>query len=156
MNDITCALRFCTEAATSAWNQTALVTAYSRSLNTELRHHMAIYDNVTGLESFLLKLICISQHLNACTLDQPAAQSPPAATSVTPPAPEPMQVDSFHLSCAERECRIQNHLCLYCGSDGHLIPRCPIHPPCPAVSTIELPLIIAALTHTTVSLITSK
>lgn len=39
---------------------------------------MAIYDNVNGLESFILKLIRILQQLHACTLDEPAVQSPPA------------------------------------------------------------------------------
>lgn len=150
------ALRFHTLAATSGWNKTALLTAYRRGLNTEPRRHMAIYDNMTGLESFILKLIRISQQLHACTLDEPAVQFPLATTSVAPAAPEPMQVHSYCLSCAERQWHIQNHLCLYFGSDGHLISQCSICPPCPAVSTIQLPPMIAALTHTTVSLTTSK
>lgn len=76
-----------------------------------------------------------------------------------PPAPvnERMQVDSFQLSQAECQCRINNHLCLCCGSEGvaHLLPRCPVRPPRPAVSTIQIPPMIAILTHTTISVTTT-
>lgn len=33
-------------------------------------------------------------------------------------------VDSFQLSQAECQHHINNHLCLYCGSEGHLLPCC--------------------------------
>lgn len=61
-----------------------------------------------------------------------------------PPALEPMQIDSYHLSQSERQRRINNNLFLYCGAEGHLISNCPICPACPAVSTIQLPPIISS------------
>lgn len=50
----------------------------------------------------------------------------------------------------ERQRRILQHLCLYCGAEGHLISSCPIRPPRPAVSTIQLPSLITLLTITAV------
>lgn len=41
--------------------------------------------------------------------------------SVPLPVLEPMQIDSFHLTCTEHQCRILQHFCLYCGTEGHLI-----------------------------------
>ncbi|ROL45343.1 GTPase IMAP family member 1 [Anabarilius grahami] len=46
-----------------------------------------------------------------------------------PPAPNSMQVYSFYISFTERHRRIQNHLCLYCVAEGHLLQECPVRPP---------------------------
>lgn len=39
-----------------------------------------------------------------------------------------MQVNSYHLSADERDRRVTNHLCLYCGQAGHLRLSCPSRP----------------------------
>lgn len=75
-------------------NETALITAFCQSLNSNIRQQMAIYDNVIVLESFIQRSTQISQWPTACSLDQPVLQTPTTTTSVTPPAPEPMQIDS--------------------------------------------------------------
>lgn len=41
---------------------------------------------------------------------------------------EPMQIDAYYLSAEERERRICNHLCMYCGEAGHLRNACPSKP----------------------------
>lgn len=64
------ALQFRTLAAVSGWNETTLITAYHQGLNSFIRQQIAIYDDVTGLESFIQRTIRISQLLAACTLDQ--------------------------------------------------------------------------------------
>lgn len=109
------ALQFHTLAATSGWNEALLLTVLRQGLNHNIRQQMTIYDDVVRPENFLQKAIRISQHLIACNMDLPAA-SPPSAT---PSAPEPMQIDSCHLTCAERQWRIYNGLCFYCGTAGH-------------------------------------
>ncbi|KAK3538047.1 hypothetical protein QTP70_027401 [Hemibagrus guttatus] len=78
---------------------------------------------------------CIGKHqgqssLNT-TLDRPDTVSPPE------PAPEPMHLGSSHLTPAERQRRLTQNLCLYCGAPGHAISACPIRPPRPMVSTIS-------------------
>ncbi|KAK3563121.1 hypothetical protein QTP86_016357 [Hemibagrus guttatus] len=77
---------------------------------------------------------CIGKHqgqssLNT-TLDRPDTVSPPE------PAPEPMHLGSSHLTPAERQRRLTQNLCLYCGAPGHAISACPIRHPRPMVSTI--------------------
>ncbi len=47
----------------------------------------------------------------------------------SPPEPEPMQLGFTHLSTGERERRMHNNLCLYCGLPGHLRASCPTRPP---------------------------
>lgn len=54
---------------------------------------------------------------------------PPAAAPVLPQG-EPMQIDATKtrrgpLTAQERERRIKNNLCVYCGGDGHKVDSCP-------------------------------
>lgn len=48
-----------------------------------------------------------------------------------------MQTDTYRLTLAERQRRLTQGLCLYCGSIGHMIQACPLHPPRPVVSFIK-------------------
>ena len=41
---------------------------------------------------------------------------------------EPMQVGFTHLTAKERERRMQNHLCFYCGQSGHMKSSCTLRP----------------------------
>lgn len=112
------AFMFHTLAAVSGWNETVLITAFHQELIPTSVKKMAIYDYLAATH---------------WTLDQPAS------TSVAPPAPEPMQIDSAHLSNAERQHRILNRLCLYCGAEGHLLSTFPVRPQHPVVSTLHIP-----------------
>lgn len=104
------------------------------------------------LESFMQKAVRISQHLTAFQSDSTAhSLSLPAAC---PPVPEPMQVDSSHLSRQEHAQHLATGLCLYSGVPGHFIRMCPSHPPHPAVSTIQSELTISNLTLLEVQLLT--
>ncbi len=100
--------------------------------------------------------IRVSQRLTACTLSKPALHPPPAVSSVALPAPEPMQVDFYHLTQGERQRRILHRLCQYCGGEGHIITACPVRPPRPAVSSVQLPPQIAPLVRTTLQLLTPQ
>lgn len=122
---------------------------------TSIQQQMAIYDDVTGLENFIQRSVRISQRLADCGMDFAAVTPPPTSPSLSPPAHEPMQVDAMHLSVSELQRRIDNRLCLYCGSKNHLIPECPVRPPRSTVSPILLPVPIAILTCTTVT-VTAK
>lgn len=111
---------------------------------------MAIYNDTVGLETFISKAIRISQHLTACEEDMPLA--PPLSVTSPAPEPEPMQISCNSLTCMEREI-INSGLCLYCGASGHLLQTCPVQPPRPAVSTIQLNLQISTLTRMSIQLI---
>ncbi|KAK3514159.1 hypothetical protein QTP70_005092 [Hemibagrus guttatus] len=94
---------------------------------------------------------CVDEHqgqsLLNTMLDRPAPVSPPE------PAPEPMHLGSSHLTPAERQTRLTQNLCLYCGAPGHAIPARPIRPPRPMVSTIfpSLPKMKPLTTHGTLT-----
>lgn len=72
------------------------------------------------------------------------------------PESEPMQIDNTRLSPAERQHRLTQNLCLYCGAGGHAISSCPIRPPRPLVSAVSSPSIKLSPLTTTVSLITAN
>ncbi|KAI2656673.1 Retrotransposon-derived protein PEG10 [Labeo rohita] len=61
---------------------------------------------------------------------RPPHQSPMSSQSATAvPDSDPMQIGFTHLTAEERERRIRQHLCLYCGQPGHLRVSCPTRPP---------------------------
>ncbi len=123
-------LPFRTLAASSGWNEVALLSAYRRGLNPALRQQMSIYDDSVGFESFLQKAARVSQCLTACHMESiPIATASPSRAS---PIPEPMITDKYHLSIPERSRRLTQGLCLYCGSAEHHLRTCPIRPPRPA------------------------
>ncbi len=144
-------LQFRTLAASSGWNETTLITAFRRGLNPRVRQQMAIFDDTVGLETFVSKAVRISQHLTACEEDMPPA--PPLSVTSPAPAPEPMQISSNPLTRIERERRINSRLCLYCGEGSHVLQTCPVRPPRPAVSTLQLNPQISTLTRMTIQLI---
>ncbi|KAI2644394.1 Transposon Tf2-11 polyprotein [Labeo rohita] len=146
-------LHFCTLAATSGWNEKALLGAYRQGLNLDIRAAMALYDDSIGLEAFLQRTTRVAQNLATC---QPSITAPqPASVVACSPVPEPMQIDSIRLSRTERNRRLTNGLCLYCGQPGHRLRNCPIRPPRPVVSTLSTEVKTTSLTLLPVTLHTS-
>ncbi len=146
-------VKFRTLAASSGWNEPALLSAFRQGLDSRLRAQMAIYDDTVGLESFMQRANRISQHLSACHFTEATHQ--PASPANGSPVPEPMQLDMSRLSPRERSRRWTAGLCLYCASSDHFIQSCPIKPPRPAVSTIHTDPIVTKLTVLNVQLLTS-
>ncbi|KAK3568426.1 hypothetical protein QTP86_006935 [Hemibagrus guttatus] len=136
------ALQFRTLAAKSGWNEQALLTSYRQGLDPQVRLHLAAYEDSIGLERFIQLSICFATRMQLC-LEEHQGQAQLTSTlcrpgSVSPPEPahEPMQLESSRLTPAERQRRLTQNLCLYCGAPGHVISACPIRPPRPMVSTI--------------------
>ncbi|KAL0172449.1 hypothetical protein M9458_032760, partial [Cirrhinus mrigala] len=133
-----------------------LEASSGRGLNPLLRQHMAIYEDSVSLENFLQKASHISQHITACHMEHsPTATASPEPA---PPAPGPMITENYHLSRAEQARRITNGLCLYCSIQDHYLRTCPVRPPHPAVSTVNIspsvscaPYTDALLTHNSTS-----
>ncbi|KAL0152770.1 hypothetical protein M9458_052493 [Cirrhinus mrigala] len=69
-------------AASSGWNDVALLAAYQKGLKPAIRRQMAIYEDTVSLESLIKKAIHISQHLATSPDDED----------------EPMITDSYRLS----------------------------------------------------------
>lgn len=53
------------------------------------------------------------------------------------PDPKPMHIGVTRLSSGERERRMRNHLCLYCGFPGHLRASCPTRPTSKDTTTVS-------------------
>ncbi|KAI5624965.1 hypothetical protein C0J50_15441 [Silurus asotus] len=150
-------LRFRTLAASSGWNESALLGVYRQGLSPEIRQAMAVYDDKVGLEGFIQKSISLSQRLAACSSTPP--QPTPLLLTTPPGAPapagaEPMQLGSQRLSRRERNSRLVTGKCLYCGKPGHSISKCPTRPARTAVSTVKFPSDISPLSKLTVTLLT--
>uniref|UniRef100_A0A9J7XS29 CCHC-type domain-containing protein n=1 Tax=Cyprinus carpio carpio TaxID=630221 RepID=A0A9J7XS29_CYPCA len=136
------ALQFRTLAATSGWNEQALLTTYRQGLDPRVWLHLAAYEDTIGLERFIQLSIRFATRMQSCLEEH---QGQPQHTislcrpePVNPPDPahEPMLLDSNHLTRSERQRRLTQNLCLYCGSPGHILSTCPIHPPRSLVSAI--------------------
>uniref|UniRef100_A0A8C2FP27 Ty3 transposon capsid-like protein domain-containing protein n=1 Tax=Cyprinus carpio TaxID=7962 RepID=A0A8C2FP27_CYPCA len=136
------ALQFRMLAATSGWNEQALITTYRQGLDPRVRLHLAAYEDTIGLERFIQLSIHFATRMQSC-LEEHQGQpqnniSLYRPEPVTPPQPvhEPMQMDSTRLTGAERQRRLTQNLCLYCGSPGHILSTCLICPPRSLVSAI--------------------
>ncbi len=79
----------------------------------------AAYDDAHGLERFIQLAIRCSHRMLSC--------SPGISTAIAPPPnrlpevhnpPQPMQTDTHRLTASERQRRLTQHLCLYCGASG--------------------------------------
>ncbi|KAK3546079.1 hypothetical protein QTP70_020616, partial [Hemibagrus guttatus] len=140
------AIQFRTLAGKSGWNEQALLAAYHQGLNPQVRLHLAAHEDAIGLERLIQLSIRVATRMQSCVhrsqyqsrpynrRDRPEPVSHPEPAPE--PAPEPMQLGTTHLNPAERQRRLTQSLCLYCGDPGHALPVCPIHPPRPMVSTI--------------------
>lgn len=141
-------MQFRALAASSGWNETALLSACRQGADPRIHTPMGSNDDSVGLESFMQKTNHIAQCLSACHIREAAHQS--GTPAIIPPIPEPMQLDSTRLPPVERARRLAAGLCLYCASSEHFIGTCPVRPPRPAVSTVNLEPAITSLSLLTV------
>ncbi len=111
-------------------------SSYRHGLGPNIRAAMSVYNDMIGLENFMQKVTCISQRLLACQPNKAACQL--ASPTISLPVPESMRLDSIRLTRAKRALRIAAVLCLYCAATDHFIQNCPVRPPRPAVSTLQL------------------
>uniref|UniRef100_A0A9J7X2D2 Retrotransposon gag domain-containing protein n=1 Tax=Cyprinus carpio carpio TaxID=630221 RepID=A0A9J7X2D2_CYPCA len=132
------ALQFRMLAATSGWNEQALITTYRQGLDPHVRLHLAAYEDTIGLERFIQLSIRFATHMQSCleehqgqpqhniSLCRPEPVSPPE------PAHEPMQMDSTHLTGAEQQRRLTQNLSVLLISGAY-----PLHMPHPSSSFSE-------------------
>ncbi len=119
-------LTFRTLAAQTGWGNGPLKLLYRKGLSIELQTELACRDEGKTLEQFIDLAIRLD---NLMRSPRPSRHSPIQTSAFTiTPEPEPMQVGVTRLSSEERERRMRNHLCLYCGLSGHLRVNCPTRP----------------------------
>ncbi|KAK3508036.1 hypothetical protein QTP70_011079 [Hemibagrus guttatus] len=133
------ALQFRTLAAASGWNEQALITTYRQGLDPQVRLHLAAHEDSMGLEKFIqLSIRFVSTRMQLCFEEhqsQPAASTAPAQpgpVSHPEPADDAMQLELSEVSSADRQWERQRRLaqscCFYCGGSGHFVAKCPLRP----------------------------
>ncbi len=124
------AIEFRTLATTCEWNEPALVARFLEGLNMDLKEEIYARGPPTQLD----QLIELGIRLDKCFEQRRrvrASESRPLET-LTPAVvssplrsdPEPMQLGGVRISAEERQRRILNRLCLYCGTAGHFASSC--------------------------------
>lgn len=143
-------------AADSGWVGKALEGIFRRGLNEELRDELAALDETSSLEELISLSISLDNRLSErCRervarprlppflskpprhpgpLDFRPPAEPPSSSASHPAASsssskeEPMQLGGMRLTPAERQRRLLQRLCLYCGQAGHVLVNCPERP----------------------------
>ncbi|KAK3536465.1 hypothetical protein QTP86_013153 [Hemibagrus guttatus] len=127
------AIRFCTLAAQSGWNDAALWAVFRAGLNPGLQAELACHTEATSLSQFVATSIRLDnlrrQHR---TGTQASASARPRVRTDYPEcreeAPEPMQLGRSRLAAQGHRPHGQMRLCYNCGASGHLSSRCPERP----------------------------
>ncbi|KAL0173533.1 hypothetical protein M9458_029501, partial [Cirrhinus mrigala] len=132
------ALDFRTLAAQSGWNDGPLKLHYRKGLQPDLQVELACRDENLSLNQYIELSIGVDNVMRACKPSRAFTVIPPSA-SIPVASPEPMQLGVTKLSAEERERRLKNNLCLYCGQAGHIRATCPTRPPRPPASLIIYP-----------------
>ncbi len=107
---------------------------FRRGLSHELQAELACRDEGRTLNQFIELAIQIDNLLRA---RRPTTRM---TTRTLPESHEPMQADAYHISAEERDRRIAQRLCLYCGEPGHLRNTCPSRPPVNAITRVSVTL----------------
>ncbi len=136
------AIEFRTIAAGSGWNNEALMVCFQGGLSEPLQDELATREPAADLESLIAIAIRLDNRLRERRVARrKASQSQvPVSRSVSPvripasrasPAPEQlhdspedMQLGRSRLSPSERERRMKERRCLYCGASGHFCSTC--------------------------------
>uniref|UniRef100_A0A8C1MA50 Gypsy retrotransposon integrase-like protein 1 n=2 Tax=Cyprinus carpio TaxID=7962 RepID=A0A8C1MA50_CYPCA len=120
------AMNFRTLAAQTTWVSDTLKVLFRKGLSHELQTELACRDEGKSLNDFIELTIAIDNLQRSRKPRSRVSTAIKAVQSVEDP--EPMQVNSYHLSSEERNRRLANRLCLYCGSPGHQRASCPSRP----------------------------
>lgn len=131
---------FRTLASRSNWNAEALVDAYLFSLADYLKDELVSHPSPSNLDDAIALTARIDRRVQARRRERcrqyrhscdVTSTTGPAPSPVTPPVgnpnfTEPMEVSRTSLSVAERQRRLSNNLCLYCGGGSHRLSSCPL------------------------------
>ena len=140
------AVNFRILAAESGWNDSALQAIFCKGLAGELKDELAVREECNSFNSLVDLAIRLDNRIRERVRERQgtgrrrliSGTRPSSPDSIpgspdtthyaheprTPPADEPMQLGRARLTPAERQRRMQNKLCLYCGQGGHFVSGC--------------------------------
>lgn len=135
------AIDFRTLAVESRWDTEALMATFQHGLTETLQDDLSTREPARNLEGLIDAAIRADNRHRERQRDRRSA-APSTAEPRTrpglpepqplrlsqpplPPREEPMQIGKAHLTSVERERRIKERCCLYCGLPGHFRFSCP-------------------------------
>lgn len=128
------AIEFRTFAVSSGWNDAAQKAQFLRGLNENIQDEIASHDLPVSLEAAIDLALRVEarhrqrrvrrsfQHL----LFDPSLRASDNTSTSSSSSGEPMQLGRLRLTAEERQHRLVNSLCLYCGKPGHRALNCPV------------------------------
>lgn len=128
------------------WNDAALCYQFYQGLKGDVKDELAKVDRPKTLTGLVDLAVKIDNRIHERLLEkriQSQYRPAPRHSAPTPPVPVPtlspqaMEIDGTNnprgprqaLTAQERQRRIDNRLCLYCGQADHIIANCPVRPP---------------------------
>lgn len=121
------AIQFRTIAATSGWDKEALIVCFQNGLSEIIQDELATKDPPDSLEVLIDMAIRLDNRLRERVCSRKLASPTPVRplAQVFQEPHEPMQLGGTRISPAERERRMRERCCLYCGLPGHFRAACP-------------------------------
>ena len=137
-------------AAECNWNDEALTCAFRRGLNESIKNQILL-NQPDSLAALITLSLFVDSRLRSLRIEKQTNETPTTLKDSpdsrapnlfrSPPTrhkpqfskakfdePEPMQLGRSRLSREERQHRIRNRLCLYCGASDHLLETCTVRP----------------------------
>lgn len=125
------AIKFRTMAAGSGWNNEALMVCFQNGLSETIQDELATREPSLDLENLMEQAIRLDNRLRERYFNHPKPSfgvptpAPTPTSQVSQFSAEPMQLGRTRLSPTERDRRMREQLCLYCGLSGHFRSTCP-------------------------------
>uniref|UniRef100_A0A8K9XLT0 Gypsy retrotransposon integrase-like protein 1 n=2 Tax=Oncorhynchus mykiss TaxID=8022 RepID=A0A8K9XLT0_ONCMY len=126
-------IEFRTLAVSSGWNEPALLARLLEGFRAEVKDEILSREVPSSVDSLIELAIRIERRVDlrhrargkelALSVASLSASLPSSSAGS---GAEPMQLGGIRISTKERERRITNRLCLYCGSAGHFVTSCPV------------------------------
>lgn len=137
-------LEFRTLAAEVDWSDSSLCAAFRKGLREQLKDELAYREDPVNLDALISLAINIDSRLQARRLERQAVSPLPRSSreashaqvaasdapslSTRSELEEPMQVGRTRLTPGERNRRLREGECLYCGQTGHFLSNCSVRP----------------------------
>uniref|UniRef100_A0AAQ4PPB8 ribonuclease H n=1 Tax=Gasterosteus aculeatus aculeatus TaxID=481459 RepID=A0AAQ4PPB8_GASAC len=143
------AIEFRTLAADSGWNEESLFDAFLYGLAEPIKDLLINRELPEDVDSLIALVVKIDKRLQDRGRSRPEYSAPvqrgqsTSAQQSSDGAEEPMQLGRTKLSPEERQRRVREGRCLYCGQRGHYLSNCPVRDQAAARYTL--------VSHTTVS-----
>jgi hypothetical protein len=120
-------VEFRTLSTSCGWNEPALVARFIEGLNAEIRDEVLAREAPSLLDPLIDLALRVEKRFELRRRTRNTVASPPSFSMISASSAadqEPMQLGGIRISAAERQRRIVNRLCLYCGSDSHFVTTC--------------------------------